>query len=414
MRTAPAAILALLLLVCSIGVDLALLPHDAGLGRDFSAFYAGALALRRGLDPYSVAVITTIEAHLRTIGDPHQTVAYNGYVNPPLFAWMLGPLARLPQPVAYVIWLGVLIAALGLSIPLVTRAYGGTRRLTAALLVFMVTPISVICLFLGQQTPLLVLGLSAALLALRRHRPALAGALLTVGWIKPHLLLPVAVVIAALLGWREARRLIAGFIVPSILWGIASLMLTGSAVFASWLRLLVAYGHAVDTQQPLLASLAGLYLSVVGRPWDRVLALVLLVTWIAGMIVLARRARAARLTAMDSAFLPCVSISLASWLLVTPLAHPHDLVLLLVALPAVIGPRLEYLNASTVRLALGMLLTAPEADLLGFRPNYVMTYSVLVSVMFLVALRPWRFPRPGVHQPGRLSPSVASPLPAGM
>ena len=37
-----------------------------------------------------------------------------------------------------------------------------------------------------------------------------------------------------------------------------------------------------------------------------------------------------------------------------------------------------------------MLLVAPEADLLGFRLNFVLSYSVLVPLTMLVALRPWQ------------------------
>ncbi len=41
-------ILAGALLVCTVALDLGVLPHETGLGSDFSAFYAAGLTIGRG------------------------------------------------------------------------------------------------------------------------------------------------------------------------------------------------------------------------------------------------------------------------------------------------------------------------------------------------------------------------------
>jgi len=244
--------------------------------------------------------------------------------------------------------------------------------------------------FLGQQTPLLLLALGATLAALRVERPALAGMIGAIGWIKPHLLFPLMLVIIAMLGWRVGRRLLAGFIGVSALLGVISWLTTGGTLFIAWGRTLVLFGQTMDTRQPLLSSFAGLYLSVVGRPWSNYLAVFCVGAWGLFVLILVRRVRQAKMTPADDEWLRLFSLALVAWLLLTPMAHPADLVLVVPALLVILGRGLEYLGDARVRLALCAILTAPEADLLGFRPNYVLTYSVLIPLTLLLALRPWQ------------------------
>ena len=65
-----------------------------------------------------------------------------------------------------------------------------------------------------------------------------------------------------MLGWPQARRLLAGFLCASAVFGLASWLVTGEALFITWVRDLALYGHTLDTVQPDLSSLAGISLSV--------------------------------------------------------------------------------------------------------------------------------------------------------
>jgi hypothetical protein len=294
-----------------------------------------------------------------------------------------------PERPAYVIWLAAMVVAVLGSVALLASCNGMGRR-GWALLVFVVTPAPVIGYFLGQQTPLLLVALAAALAALRHKRPALAGVVLTAGWIKPHLMFPIALVLGAMLGWPQARRLLAGLLCASAVCGLASWLATGEALLIAWVRDLRLYGHTLDTVQPDLSSLAGVYVTVVGRPWFAYIGAAIVGAWLLFAALLVRKARREGLAGCDDAWLRLLALALASWLLATPYAHPADLVLLAPVLPVLLGPHLGGLADPRVRLALGMLLVAPEADLLGFRPNLWLSYSMLVPLTMLVALRPWQ------------------------
>jgi len=381
-------VLAMATLLASLALDLMILPGDAALGHDFSAFYAAGLAVRKGLDPYNWAQLGLVEAHLRSIGNPNLPLAFNSYANPPFFTLLMAACTRLPDRPLYVLWTGAMAAALIAGSVVLPRSCGVPRRGWIGLL-FTLTPASIICLFLGQQTPLLLLGLALSLVALRSDRPALAGVLLTVGWIKPHLLFPVAMVIVLTLNRRMMRQLLAGFLGVSLALGIVSWLALGGQAFAAWARDLLSYGRTVDVLQPDLSSLAGIYLSVLARPWSTWAMAAALGLWVGLAGLLVYRGRRDGLTPTDDGWLRLVAIALVTWLLATPYTHPADLILLAVALPVLLGARLQHIGRAEVRLALTALLVAPEADLLGFRPNFVLSYSVLVPLTFLLALRPW-------------------------
>jgi len=384
-------ILGAIVLSSSVTLDLLLLSHDGSLAHDFSAFYAAGLVVRAGGNPYDAGQLAAVEAHLPAVGDPAQVVGFNSYANPPLFAWFMSAMTRLPQAPAYLIWTVVMLAALIAAIVLL----GDRRRSALWWLVLVLSPASVICLFLGQQTPLLLLALVGALRAVRRQAPLLAGALLSMAWIKPHLLLPVIVLMVALLAAGDRRRLLAGLGGASLLFAAVSLLLTGPGLTGAWLQTLVAYGRSLDQNQPDLSSLAGLYLSIVGRPWSLLLEGASILVWLSWMVWLVRQAPRSGLGGHDGRLSRAIAVGLAGWLLLLPYVHPHDLVLLAITLPVLLEPGAPGLADATTRVAACMSLIAPEADLLGFRPNFVLSYSVLVPLSLLVALRPWRLDTSG-------------------
>src|SRR5206468_2215186 len=136
----------------------------------------------------------------------------------------------------------------------------------------------------------------------------------------------------------------------------------------------------------------------VGPPLSGYLTVALVGAWPHFCGLLVHYARRNRLVPTDNGWLRVVGLALAAWLLVTPFAHPADLVLLAVVLPALLRRRLEGLGSTSVRLVCGSALTAPELDLLGgFQLSPAMCYSVLVPLVILLALRPWR----GLQVPGR-------------
>jgi len=400
------AILGSVVLLGSVALDLLLLPHDPALGLDFAAFYAAGVALRQGHDPYNWARLKVIEQHLRSIGDPHQVMGFDSYANPPFFTALMAPLTMLPERAAYLAWLVAAILALVAGLTLMARVYHMERW--GWMLLFAVTPASVIGLFLGQQMPFLLLGLVLALFALRRGWYVAAGVALALGWTKPHLMLPLALVAIMMMRWPVARRVLVGFLGATAALLLISLVAGGGGAMASWGDDLLHYGRTIDALQPLISSLAGLYLSVVGRSWSGWLACGCLGVWLLLSMLAVWRTRRQRLEPGDDAWLRVFATVLVAWLLFIPYTHPADLVLVIPALPVLLGRRLEGLSDPLTRLALGALLTAPEADLLGFRPNYVLSYSVLIPLTMLLALRPWTLCR-SPHRPMAPVPSGGRP-----
>jgi hypothetical protein len=220
----------------------------------------------------------------------------------------------------------------------------------------------------------------------------LAGVVLSVGWIKPHVFFPCVVVMVALLGWRVALRIVGGFLGATALLGAASWLLAGGPLFVAWIRELLDFGRTAAQAQPGLASLAGVYLSLLNPPWTRLAAVLLVAAWAGFALLLVRAARRARVTPDDDAWPRLVGLALAAWLLAAPYIHIPDMLLIGAALPALLGRQGQGLADGRVRLALGLLMAAPEADLLGLRLNYILCYSTLVPLAVIWALRPAALP----------------------
>ncbi len=82
-------------------------------------------------------------------------------------------------------------------------------------------------------------------------------------------------------------------------------------------------------------------------------------------------------------------MALASWLLVVPYTHTPDMPLIALTLPALLGRAGERWADLRVRVAVAVLLIAPEIDLIGgFALSATMAYSVLVPIALIAALRP--------------------------
>ena len=93
----------------------------------------------------------------------------------------------------------------------------------------------------GQQSTLLLAALGLALYALRRGHPGLAGAALALGWVKPHLLVPLAMVVPLVgLSGRAMLRMYGGFAITTMLGVVATFAGALSRIISStsrrWLR----------------------------------------------------------------------------------------------------------------------------------------------------------------------------------
>ncbi|MGZ5997718.1 MAG: glycosyltransferase family 87 protein [Isosphaeraceae bacterium] len=223
--------------------------------------------------------------------------------NPPPFVWLAAPFSLLPSQVGYVLWALLMLASLVVASQLLAGP-GWSSRIRAAAVVLALLP-AVATVIFGQVTALLILALALCWALAGRGRETLAGVVLAVAIIKPHLLLLVPFTLLAsgrwrvFVGWSGAAMVLA-------LASVASLGLEGSRQYLSFIT-------TFDSGQRDAYSLA----SVFGN----------------GFIVLGARAAivglalAAAYLGRDRGVTPAIAAGVAGSLLVSGYLNAFDLAL---------------------------------------------------------------------------------------
>src|SRR2546430_12755103 len=123
--------------------------RGVGMGVDFACFRAASLLLAHGGNPYDVNQLWQQENLLYNV--PHHLAPvdvgyypFDEYRNPPLFALLLTPLARLPFTAGYVIFTLAVVALAVVGSWLTLRALGWTERRVLATSIVLISP----CVFL--------------------------------------------------------------------------------------------------------------------------------------------------------------------------------------------------------------------------------------------------------------------------
>jgi len=194
-----------LLVLLALSTPLALWSAARGIGArqatlvtnpaDFRAFYCASRVMLAGGDPYRTEPLRTCE---RAAARDYGLAMLDGLVLPaplPPFALvLLAPIAALPFTVASPLWLALSVMLFSVGALLLTKLTKFPFYASVATLGGAVAYVSVP---LGQVVPLVVALLCGAALALRRERFALAGALVALTAIEPHLGLPAALALFA-------------------------------------------------------------------------------------------------------------------------------------------------------------------------------------------------------------------------
>ena len=150
------------------------LPARAGT-HDFSVFYASAVAVQEGLDPYT-ADLSTISQRLGVYIGP---LVHS--VDTPTALFLFAPFARLSLPMAHATWLLLNAFALAAAlILLLSPKYSGLDArfaLAVGAIALLYAPITENFVF-GQRQPLVLLLLVLVMRAMQRRQEAVAGLLL--------------------------------------------------------------------------------------------------------------------------------------------------------------------------------------------------------------------------------------------
>jgi hypothetical protein len=208
-----------------IGIDFGFYLAQAGVFAhgDLAGLYSiqAATPYREGLAAY------TTQPGLAT---PPGPVPY-----PPLFAWLISPLAGLSPPLAFAVWTLVNASFALVLAWRVASLFPPERRLLAAG-VLLVSSALVFSLWFGQVQLLLSIAFGEAFIALRRGREVPAGLWLSVLIFKPQYLL----LILPILLWKGRVRAIASFVAGAIvIFGISALV-AGPASIVAYIGSLVA------------------------------------------------------------------------------------------------------------------------------------------------------------------------------
>jgi hypothetical protein len=223
---------------------------------------------------------------------------------------------------------------------------------------------------LGQNSWLVLLAVSAALVAARRNNAGLAGGLLAVGLVKPHLV-ALLVLGIGLRSWRLGRW--RTFVLGLLGTALALLLLT-LLVRRAWVPALLAgmpeswnYWGSTVTSNTLIAAVAQ-----VADPMRSLIAIPLLL--LGGAVAAWLWCRRGAAPAWRAA------VTVVLTFLVTPYAYPHDYILLLI----------------------------PVLFLLGYLWSQ---YGATGFVAWLcAAMLVWVLPRPWVYDPSRFVTLLAPAL----
>lgn len=321
----------LLVILCTIYVVM--VRWGAGLGFDFADFRAAAVVLAHGGNPYDRLQLWPVEdalynrpLHLQPLD--FRYYHFDPYHNLPLYAAILTPFAQIPYLWSYALYSLVVMALGVLGAWFTLVALDWTRARWLAIGIALLTTPVFLTLWFGQQSTLLLCALAGTMLCVRHRRYGVAGSLMALGLVKPHLMLPVALAIPILLPtMAERRRYLAGFTGILAVLMLATLLLTGPRSLLAWSHDLLQLSNTIEAGQSNLPSLGGFVLLVLPQPWNRYVALLMAGLALALMLVLATRARARSISPWM-----VIPALMAIWIMTAPYVHTTDQVLVLPAL----------------------------------------------------------------------------------
>jgi hypothetical protein len=207
-----------------------LMPN--AFGYDFVAFFCGASVAASGADPYRVEPLRACEHQNGRQFRPGSKLVVPAPLPGYAFA-LLEPLARIPYPIALVLWTALLLAAYAVCAAMLVRFTALPPPVVVAATALSVGYASI---FLGQLVPISLAALALAARELERERWYAVAAWCGLAAIEPQLALPA---IAALFVARKAARL------PlTVLVGALVLLSLATLGFASNVEYATAVVHA--------------------------------------------------------------------------------------------------------------------------------------------------------------------------
>jgi hypothetical protein len=204
MKTSPWRVLAALCIAAAGVAILVMIAKSNNAGqRDFISYWSAGQQLVHGGNPYDAEAIQGFE----------RSAGYDqGYRlimrNPPIAFFLALPLGLVGANTGIVLWQLALLASLVLSIRMLWNLHGCPNN-RLHLLGYCFAPVME-CLMAGQLGIFLLLGV-VLFLYFHKSQPMIGGAALLLCAVKPHLFVPLGLIILVWVAWTRAFRILAGF-----------------------------------------------------------------------------------------------------------------------------------------------------------------------------------------------------------
>jgi hypothetical protein len=179
------------------------LSNKSAANRDFIEYWAAGQQLVHGANPYDGAAVLRLERTVGFDGDKPKIT-----FSPPVAFFLVLPLGFVSAKSGMILWSLALLTSLSISnwILWILNGRPGSRY---HLLGYLFAPV-LACQMAGQLGTFLLLGV-VLFLYFHKSRPYLAGAALLPCVLKPHLFLPLAIVLLLWAIDRKAYRILVGF-----------------------------------------------------------------------------------------------------------------------------------------------------------------------------------------------------------
>ncbi len=348
-------------LAIEIAMFVALMPsthHDRLMTTDFVNIYAAATIVRAGNGPILYHAGTQEPVLFSILGQGSR----NYFLHPPFFAAAMVPFSCLRIERAFVVWTLFNLVLIGLLPMILAKCTLFVARRPVLGLIGMMFPPILTALALGQSSILLLFILCMGYLLLTRRHDLAAGLVLSLATIKFQYVL---VVVGFLLVARKFR-VVAGFVAGGSVLLLASLLVTGFAGFAQYVRFVRDFNLHEGYGAIHLAQMVNFRGFFAGMGWvthlqtySAVGSALLLILGVA----CSRSSRAAENP--DLAFSLFVAIALTA----SPYALSHDAAILLLpiflAMDSVVSGRIG----------------GAEAKVLGFASVLVFAWPIILLIM---------------------------------
>jgi len=216
---------------------------------DFVSTLTGAAILRDGHGDLLYDLDTQLDAQYRVRGSQAERgdtlLPYNHL---PFEAMLIAPVMDLPYPAIFALWTLLAGLAVGLSLGMLDGTLPGARPLGWVLSMAACSYLPLMrSLMLGQNSPLVLMGLCATYALLRRGQPGWAGAALLLVALKPQVL-PMVGLLMLLQGYWRSLLVFAALLAAG---SVAAMPLLGVDWPLDYVRLLIGvadweYTGAID------------------------------------------------------------------------------------------------------------------------------------------------------------------------